>query len=785
MALFDRELRYLAANRLWCRLLGLPETDPVGRLHRELAGPQADRWQAVFERTLAGERQAFVEIAPESGIPHQWVMAPLRGSGGTVIGVGAYCHLLAPEPGPEPTGSDPVATAPSPPASEVGSVSDLTGVEEPTPEQPLPPMPGTAWLEAACPALVVDREGRIARLNQAAQALRLPGRTSAGDADTTGAWFWEVYAGRAAAERMREALLLVLGGQTEQPVALPAIELQPDDEAGAPARLLWSAMTLSDADGSVSGGYLQAVVDYPGEQAAMLVRERGQRRQLEQRLAAAEEELAAMQRSLEALPSPVVLAGFEWLNALPVAALVLEGDVVRQWNQACSALLAWPGMKGTEAGPRDLDAPPTINELIQQRANDDRHRAQLLKQWRHLAEQGGGGALSMKHPRTGNQELWFEVSHVDLPVVGDLRAHEPDATDEHRLVLIRDITEDRQQQVALRASENRLRSVVRQLRLPLLVTDTEGRVFDCNPAFEKLCDRSRAELLRMEWSDLLSPEHWQRCQSVIRDLDERGASYGSNVLRLLDEGSADGSEVGVDVILVRDQWDQLQHLAYLFGGGLSDSSQTTAAALDRQNNNRQIRNGLHIIHTLLDLQWHSTSVGAAREALKASQNRVQAILEVFQDGTMDPDGTVSVTGLAGALAHRLAAEAGWTRDSHQIKVEGDDHRLPVETMVPVALIVSELVSLAISRARPPAEDPEKRGCLALTWNRLEGGSKLGLHFDTVLEDKETSPVGSARLGLRIVETLAEQLGGGLSSDPGPPLRLEVDLPHIGGTQPAG
>lgn len=389
--------------------------------------------------------------------------------------------------------------------------------------------------------------------------------------------------------------------------------------------------------------------------------------------------------------------------------------------------------------------------------------------------------MAFHHPRRGQQELWLEVSPIELQIVGELREHDPDERHQLRLLLIRDITEERVQQAALRSSEHRLRAIVHHWRSPLLITDPGGRVLDCNPAFEQLCGHSRAELVSMEWSELLAQEHWQRCQAVVRDLDERRASYGTNVLRLLDESQAEGPEIGVDVILIRDQWDQLQHLAYLFGSSGSGSSTDDRTALDRQNNNRQIRNGLSIIHTLLDLQWHSTSVGAAREALKASQNRVRAILETFQDGSMNAAGEVAVTGLMRALVHRLAAEAGWSEESHQIAIEGDSDRLPLERTVPVALIVNELAGFLIGRAAP-VEDGSTPGHLSASWRLVSGGSRLVVAYEGAISNPSAPVIGSGALGLRIAGTLAEQLGGELRSDFGPPIRMEVDLPHLGGDE---
>lgn len=796
MALLDRHLRYVAANRLWHQLLNAPLGRLVGRLHPEVVGAAAARWQPVLAQVLAGEARVFEESAPAGGARHQWVLTPQRDPQGSVVGLLVYCQLLQATDDRQQPATDPPPTGTLPPVPP-----EPTGARA-APEPALVIEAGS-FERDPCPAVVLDASGTIVRLNTAAMAWRLrsPAEAAGDSADDEpgfgqgeGLPFWKVFADRPGEERMREALSLVLADGAGRAVELPPGR-QPggDGEESGRQRLMWSALALRDPAGAITGAYLQGAAVSPPEEAAGLVRERAQRRGIEQQLASLEEELASLQTVLEAMPSLTVLEGFEWLNAVPVAAAVIEGDTVRQWNRSLAALLGWPGNDHGEPGPRDLDAPPTIAELLAKRSSDERHRGQLVKQWRQLAGRGGSQVLPLMHPQRGVQELRFDLTPLE-PALGarppsqdqmattGAEAEAGNGSGARQLLLVRDVTEDRREQAALRSAERRLRSVLHQLALPLLVTDAEGRIVDSNPAFERLSGRSRQVLARMEWKELLSADDQRRCVSVVRELDERGVARGRVSLRLLDESGIEGAEVGAEVVLVRGDWDQLQHVAYLFAGGDAtvDGVDGIGAGLDRSANNRQIRNGLHIIHTLLDLQSHATSVGAAREVLKTSQNRVAAILEVFQDGCMDPEGRVSVLGLARSLADRLAAASGWADHGLAVEVGGDGDRLTLERVVPVALVINELVSHVIERAAVSGGSSDGRSRLALQWLRVDGGSKLRLAYEGPTREPAAPLLAGAGLGLRIAETLAEQLGGGVVMDAGPPLRFEVDLPLIGG-----
>lgn len=55
LAMFDRDMRYLAASRRWCDDFGLDDREILGRSHYELFPNLHQRWKAVHHRGLAGE----------------------------------------------------------------------------------------------------------------------------------------------------------------------------------------------------------------------------------------------------------------------------------------------------------------------------------------------------------------------------------------------------------------------------------------------------------------------------------------------------------------------------------------------------------------------------------------------------------------------------------------------------------------------------------------------------------------------------------------------------------
>jgi len=91
LAMFDREMRYLAASRRWQLDYGLGEGPLEGRSYYEVFPEIGEEWKAVHRRSLAGEvvrseKEAFVRAnGAEQWI--KWETHPWRDSNGGVAGV--------------------------------------------------------------------------------------------------------------------------------------------------------------------------------------------------------------------------------------------------------------------------------------------------------------------------------------------------------------------------------------------------------------------------------------------------------------------------------------------------------------------------------------------------------------------------------------------------------------------------------------------------------------------------------------------------------------------------
>ncbi len=95
----DRELRYSFVNPAFCRLFNLSSSEILGRTDIQLLGAStAAKIQPNDTRLLAGEQVADEIVEYPAGVPDRFLMTriPLYGSGGTITGLCAVLHTVPP-----------------------------------------------------------------------------------------------------------------------------------------------------------------------------------------------------------------------------------------------------------------------------------------------------------------------------------------------------------------------------------------------------------------------------------------------------------------------------------------------------------------------------------------------------------------------------------------------------------------------------------------------------------------------------------------------------------------
>gem|GEM_PF-5175950 len=332
--------------------------------------------------------------------------------------------------------------------------------------------------------------------------------------------------------------------------------------------------------------------------------------------------------------------------------------------------------------------------------------------------------------------------------------------------LLRNITLQRQSELQIRFQASLLDAVDQGV----IVVDPGGKVLYSNRAIEEIYGWSREEVLGHDIAEIGFPpalrsqvhlvlsriaqgEHWQEEFDAVR---RDGSTFPvlATAIPLPKVGDSAAAIIGIstDVSVLKRTELELQK-----------ANRIKENLLDELRH--RVRNNLQTIYALLALQSSAVESLEMAVLLKESQKRVRTIAQIqdqiFQ--SQDP----SLINL-GEFLHRLAARLFKTYHADPQKialtVDSPEIVLPLNTALPCILVMGELVSNAVRHAFPG----ERRGKIRIGAQAMASGEvRIWVVDDGVGLPPDLKPHLSAALGLRLVSSLAKQLGAGLEFA-GPP-----------------
>ncbi|WP_197277045.1 sensor histidine kinase [Sphingomonas profundi] len=183
---------------------------------------------------------------------------------------------------------------------------------------------------------------------------------------------------------------------------------------------------------------------------------------------------------------------------------------------------------------------------------------------------------------------------------------------------------------------------------------------------------------------------------------------------------------------------------------LSAQHAVSQAKLMAREIDHRVMNSLQFVSGLLAMQSRTPDVGPAASHLQLAANRVAAVAQVHRHFYADEADEASCIAFLRRLCEDLATILG-----RLIVVHGDDGKVPTTWIQPIGLLVNELVTNAAKHGA---------GRIDVTYAHEAGEHRIVVCDQGEGLPADFDPAAAAKsLGMRVVTSLARQLGGTLSA----------------------
>lgn len=242
--------------------------------------------------------------------------------------------------------------------------------------------------------------------------------------------------------------------------------------------------------------------------------------------------------------------------------------------------------------------------------------------------------------------------------------------------------------------------------------------------------------------------------AFVLGMSDRGEAYSSGFLLTL-------VVVGLLYLITCVIWLNAQSLNQLDEEHCDAREQLRAALLEKtvllDEMHHRVMSSIEVISNLLDMQLLHAQTPEAREVLDECRSRLRSMSLVHEQLYRSSDGMhLDFESYLKILVDRLIQSRGRSAGDVRSRVEVANVQLPVEKAIPCALIVNELLSNSLKHAFSKDGSGEIRISLEQT---SDGMARLSVSDTGVGFPRHVDPDNTPTVGLKLVRTLARQIGG--------------------------
>lgn len=546
LSLFDDEMRYLVANRIWIEEFGLQQVQPLlGKSQYEIFPGLHPGWRQVYDRALQGHvvRSEHDAISGQDGKPivYRWEVRPWRRkTDASVGGLMVICEKFS-------TSMAPVQTV----------REETSG---PTPREG--PEVANLLFNSALPIVALNSQGIILQANQAAVGVSLSRGIRGG-----ASFFWDAFGEGKEHISLRDQTLESIERLAKEPT-LAVLSLTTrtsvgtDNDIGTQHALSarW-VLSRTFTEGThekfiavaVLGGSpfevaTQKEVSPPAlstQEAASASPSSALLHELQEKLNRTRQEVTVLREAEQAFAKREGRQRAV-LESLSCGLLVLDERGTPIYNNDHIARLLGRGIQRGE----------TVEQWLMQACPTDEHKQSVARIW---AQDVWSRQLTKIISLITSDGLLKELEFRPITLSGG-----------GVLVSIHDITDQCRTEESLRSTEAKFKVMLQEAPVGVLLVDKAGAVFEANAIAEKMLGRSKAELRRMSIDEWLSPESAAARKEALRQM--RGEGRRSVALDVQLRAADDSlSPANLRVAVVSDE-DGQPHCTIHFLESVTDTS---------------------------------------------------------------------------------------------------------------------------------------------------------------------------------------------------------------------
>jgi len=370
---------------------------------------------------------------------------------------------------------------------------------------------------------------------------------------------------------------------------------------------------------------------------------------------------------------------------------------------------------------------------------------------------------------------WFEISVARIA---------SEADQPHFIFLARDITERRRAEEALREREARYRSLFENAPVGIFYSTVEGKELSVNAEYARLFGYSSPEeLLHIVNESTAAQVIFDRPEERARLVDDALKSVGTWIRTEQAYRRKNGTHV-----LTNLAYRALPENPSVLEGFVEDISERREAeekikallgekeTLLKEVHHR-VKNSMHTIMSLLDLQAMSAKQREAASALEDAARRVESMILLYDklydaaDFRSAPAGEY-LSSLVDQVLETLPCAGG-------IRVEKriEDFELDLRRLQPLGMIINELLTNAMKYAFAGRD----RGSLKISAGRRGGCIGIVVEDDGVGMPDSIDFARGSGFGLTLVGSLTEQIGGSIRIERERGTRIVLEFDQRGGS----